>query len=223
MLSIEFPDLELVKNKDENLVEYESIPKELVDRLKLLIDKYGEDKFLKKMNIFEVADDRFGIIFNNREFSDTENPGGRVRMLKNIKEASGRKIIIKRIHEDDWAQTAQETLDVLKARVSYMQDKIPKDTRLVENPGVAIGENIIVMPYINAPTIDQMTLSIDEKIMPERKKRFIKILEQNGISIEHFEKTARTHIDIGTRPDNILFLGVDDDKKMVFLPLADLS
>jgi hypothetical protein len=163
-----------------------------------------------------------------RTENNTEKWGGRVRK---IRDAKGRPIILKRVHHSDTLIQPHIAADLVK-RISrhtadfnheYKHWMRKEKIRLI-NPHIdVLGDDLIAMPVINAPTVEEF----------RSLKKYFKGEIKPGARYESFQHKAeifsirfvqfmyeRYGLELGK--DDIFFLGFDKNKNMIFTCTGDV-
>jgi len=164
---------------------------------------------------------------------DTVHFGGRVRQMNVSRNFPGARVVIKRTHGGmSWHpieqravnvsrnESAAKTLWILEERIKKHAKKTsPKDKYVLVKPEARqIGSDLVVMPKINAPTIDEILYHPTER----GKKFFDSLSKRYGVTGEGLKEAAMQLLMRGDfQFGNIVVLGVRKGK-FILMPLVDI-
>lgn len=208
------------------LVPVPDVPMQLVEKLQGLIKREvaktgNEKRAYRVLGKMKNIDHRQKYASTRLEPSESTSWWGRrVREPKIKRQFPGVSIAIKRVHGNN---TAQEQISYLCEKVRKHNAKYPKTMYLLLEPKAkAIGRDLLVMPKIDAPSVEEIIGSGDD-ITARGNAFFNRVEKATGTNKKQIGEASSYIFDAtGIHHSNLLFLGIQN-KKLVFMPLLDLA
>lgn len=205
-------------------VSFSPLPEPLVQRLRILVKEKSKTHRGRK-RIYSFLGSRKNIDHRKKSMpkkavpeTDTKSWGRRIRSFDISRNYPGTELVVKRVH----GKLSAERLifEINKKVVLHNSSKKNLPYELLKLPAHAIGVRLLVMPRIEAPTVDEM---LDPLERTKRGKVFLKKLKQAGFS-ERLLKNAALEAkkNSGFSQWHLWCLGARKGN-FVFMPLADLS
>jgi len=197
------------------LVPMKAIPRALVERLRAWVEKGQGPEYsaaMEQLARMRIADHRRGE--QNAPFTDLSQWGRRVREMDVSGNFPNLKTVIVKVTD---AHPAKTEIARVKGVVQAHNAKFkPKNYELRMLPAEEIGKDLVAMPKVNAPSLEELRQN-----RTKRARNFQNRAKKAGFSVKEVLLAGRT---LGKRTsskeDRILFLGVKG-RRFVFTLLID--
>ncbi|MCX6799044.1 MAG: hypothetical protein NTW59_03050 [Candidatus Diapherotrites archaeon] len=209
------------------LVRYKPLPKDLVTRVKRIVRRReargAEGDIYRFLARTKNIDPRAGALdWIEPNPLDKMPVGHRVRELNVSRNFPGNRLVIKAL---DWPMgmkrpTAKEFVSELRRIAADHNKKYPnEDYTLLAPPVKAVGKELVAMPWLRAPSIQDLFPPKGEARTKESAVFLERFKEQTGVSEQRLLTAAgKASQRVGNELHNIWVLGVRRGKIIFMLP-----